>query len=368
MPVIAAAGPSAYWYITRGTGTIALILLSLSVALGVANVRRLRTERMPRFVVDAVHRNVSLLAMAFLLVHIVTSVIDSFAPIGLVNAVIPFTGTYRPLWLGFGAIAFDLLLAVVITSLLRRRFGYRAWRVTHWAAYASWPVALLHGLGTGSDTKQGWMLVIVAGCVILMIVAVVARTTAGWPNHPVARLGALSASALVPLGLLVWLPSGPLAAGWAAKAGTPASLLAAASSASGGGASSASGGSQSSGSQSSAPAGFTAQTSGTVSQSQGAEGNARVDISLNLSGQQLSNLAIHLHGQPIEGGGIEMTSSEVTLGSQSHPNQYSGRVTSLNGTNIGAQVSDGQGHTLNLTAQLNIDPNTGQASGTVQAS
>ena len=229
MTAIAAVGPSAYWYLTRGTGTIALILLTLSVALGVANVRRFRTENVPRFVLDAVHRNVSLLAMAFLLVHIVTSLLDAFAPITLLDVVIPFGGTYRPLWLGLGAVAFDLMVAVVITSLLRRRFGYRTWRAVHWAAYASWPFALLHGLGTGSDTKAGWMLVIVAGCVIVMVVAVVSRAIAGWPHHPGARLAALSASALVPLGLLIWLPSGPLAAGWAAKAGTPASLLGSAS-------------------------------------------------------------------------------------------------------------------------------------------
>src|SRR5579884_3290452 len=212
MTALAATGPSAYWYLTRGTGTVSLILLTLSVALGVANVRRLRTENVPRFVIDSVHRNASLFAMAFLLVHIITAVLDSFAPITVVNAVIPFTGTYRPLWLGFGAIAFDLLIAVVVTSLLRRRFGYRTWRVIHWAAYASWPVALLHGLGTGSDTKTKWMLVIVGGLVIIMIVAVVARAIGGWPDHLGARLTALGASALVPLGLLVWLPSGPLAA------------------------------------------------------------------------------------------------------------------------------------------------------------
>ena len=128
-------------------------------------------------------------------------------------------------WLGFGAIAFDLLVAVTITSVLRRRFGYRIWRAVHWAAYACWPFALLHGLGTGSDTKAGWMLVLVAACVIVMIVAVVSRAIAGWPQHAGARLAALGTSALVPLGLLIWLPSGPLAAGWAAKAGTPASLL-----------------------------------------------------------------------------------------------------------------------------------------------
>ncbi len=92
MPITAAtAGPTAYWYLTRGTGTVALVLLTLSVAFGVANVRRLRTERMPRFVLDAVHRNVSLLAMAFLLVHIITSLLDGFAPIRIFDVVIPFT-------------------------------------------------------------------------------------------------------------------------------------------------------------------------------------------------------------------------------------------------------------------------------------
>lgn len=367
MSAVAVVGPSAYWYLTRGTGTIALVLLTITVALGVGNVRRLRTASVPRFVIDAVHRNVSLLAMAFLLVHIVTSVLDSFAHIRLIDAIIPFAGAYRPLWLGFGAVAFDLLIAVLVTSLLRRHFGYRAWRVTHWAAYACWPFALLHGLGTGSDTKAGWMLVIVGGCVIVMIVAVVARATAGWPTHPVARLSALSASALVPLGLLVWLPSGPLAAGWAKKAGTPTSLLSASA---GGQAASATGSASAGGGGStSAPAGtsFTANASGTVNQGSIGGGLAAVDISLALQGQQLSSLRIDLHGQPIEGGGIEMSSSQVTLGTSSNPTEYRGQVTALQGTNIEARVNGPRG-ALTLVARLNIDPGSGAASGTVQAS
>jgi hypothetical protein len=354
----AAIGPSAYWYLTRGTGTIALILLTLSVALGVANIRRIRTERIPRFVLDAVHRNVSLLAMAFLLVHIVTSLLDGFAPISLLDVVIPFGSAYRPLWLGFGAVAFDLMVAIVITSLLRQRFGYRAWRVTHWAAYASWPVALLHGLGTGSDTKAGWMLVIVGGSVIVMIVAVVARVTAGWPDHAGGRLAALAASAMVPLGLLVWLPSGPLAAGWAQKAGTPASLVTASAT----GSSSTSSGS---GGSTSAPSAFTANATGTIQQSQSSGGLAAVDISLSLSGQQLNTLAIHLRGQPLSGGGLQMTSSTVTLGTRSNPSQYHGQVTSLNGTDIAAQVTDAGAQRLNLTAHLQLNPDGSHASGTV---
>ncbi len=171
----AAVGGSADWYITRGTGTVALILLTLSVALGVANVRRLRTAAMPRFVFTAVHRSVSLLALAFLLVHIATAVLDGYVPISVVSAVVPFTSPYRSLWLGLGAVAFDLLLAVTITSVLRHRFGHRAWRITHWAAYACWPIALIHGLGTGSDANTGWMLAIIAGCVAVTIMVVAAR-------------------------------------------------------------------------------------------------------------------------------------------------------------------------------------------------
>jgi DMSO/TMAO reductase YedYZ heme-binding membrane subunit len=364
MNALAAAGPSAYWYLTRGTGTISLILLTLSVALGVANVRRLRTPNVPRFVVDAVHRNVSLLAMAFLVVHILTSVVDSFAPIRLIDAVVPFAGTYRPLWLGLGAVAFDLMIALTVTSLLRRRFGYKTWRLVHWTAYACWPVALLHGLGTGSDTKTGWMLVIVAACVILMIVAVVARATAGWPDHLGARLTAIGASALVPLGLLVWLPTGPLAAGWAKKAGTPASLLrasaaTAASSSSSGNSTAASGGTGSS------RGAFTAQASGTVQQGPLGDGLFGVDINLSMAGQKLDTLRFHLRGQPLNGGGLQMTSSDVSLSSSTGSDVYRGHVTSLSGTNIAAKVANPGGHVLNIVAQLQIDPNSGGASGTV---
>ena len=99
------------------------MLLTVSVALGVANVRRVSVAGAPRFVFDAVHRSVSLLALAFLAVHIVTSVLDPFAAIRLIDAVVPFVSAYRPVWLGLGAVASDLLIAVALTSVLRRRFG-----------------------------------------------------------------------------------------------------------------------------------------------------------------------------------------------------------------------------------------------------
>src|SRR5581483_3550512 len=99
-----------------------------AVVLGIVDERRWRSARWPRFALHGLHRWVSLFAVAFLAVHILSGVLDSFAPIRLLDAVVPFAGAYRPLWLGFGALAFDVLLTVAITSLLKRRIGQRTWR------------------------------------------------------------------------------------------------------------------------------------------------------------------------------------------------------------------------------------------------
>jgi predicted ferric reductase len=222
---LAAAGGSAYWYLTRSTGAVALLLLTVAIALGVVDVRRWSTPQWPRFVVDSLHRNVSLLAMVFLVLHILTSVLDSFAPISLVDAFIPFVGSYRPFWLGLGAIAFDLLLAVTITSLLRQRMGYASWRAIHWFTYASWPIALLHGLGTGSDVKATWLLALSIACLLVVLAAVLIRVISGWPENLGRRSAALGGAGVFSLFLLLWLPGGPLGSEWPRRSGTPAALL-----------------------------------------------------------------------------------------------------------------------------------------------
>ncbi|MBV8991980.1 MAG: ferric reductase-like transmembrane domain-containing protein [Solirubrobacterales bacterium] len=214
------------WYLTRSTGAVALVLLTVSVVIGIAAVGRLRTGRWPRFAIDGMHRSSSLLAVVFLLIHIATSVLDSFAPISLADAVIPFAGAYRPLWLGLGAVSFDVLLAVLITSLLRHRLGHKSWRAVHWLAYAAWPIAFLHGLGSGSDARQAWMLALDVACLVAVLASIVARVSIGWPARRRLRLGAVGCAAVFLLGLLVWVPIGPLAPRWASRAGTPASLLA----------------------------------------------------------------------------------------------------------------------------------------------
>ncbi|HYM54041.1 MAG TPA: ferric reductase-like transmembrane domain-containing protein [Solirubrobacteraceae bacterium] len=224
--VLAAAGPSVYWYLTRSTGAVALLLLTLAIALGVVDVQRWSTPRWPRFVVDSLHRNVSLLAMTFLALHILTSVLDSFAPISLTDAFIPFAGSYRPFWLGLGAVAFDLLIAVTVTSLLRQRMGFSTWRTIHWLTYASWPIALLHGFGTGSDVKAGgWLLALSIGCLAIVAAAVLSRVLRGWPENIAGRAAALGGAGVFSLFLLLWLPGGPLGSEWARRSGTPKSLL-----------------------------------------------------------------------------------------------------------------------------------------------
>jgi hypothetical protein len=268
-------------------------------------------------------------------------------------------------------VAFDLLIAVTVTSLLRRRLGFSAWRATHWLAYASWPVALVHGFGTGTDTRTGWMLALSAGCVAAVLAAVVARVGAGWPRDRAVRLTALGTMALIPVGLLVWLPTGPLATGWAKRAGTPAALLASGRKASAGarptpsqgvGTSSAASGRATRGIP------FSAQAEGRITQVQRPNGLMVVDISLTMPGHGLSHLGIRIEGLPLAGGGVQMSASRVVLGPPSNPDRYVGRVTALQDTEVAATVGDGSATGLSVVADLRIAPGPGTVAGTVTVS
>jgi methionine sulfoxide reductase heme-binding subunit len=163
------------WYTTRGAGAVSLLLLSAVTVLGVLSVARFESAGWPRFVTSGFHRNLSLLAVVFLALHIVTAVFDPYTSLGWATAVIPFSSSYKTLWLGLGTVAFDLLLAVLLTSLLRGLIGRRAWRAVHWLAYTSWPVAVVHGFGTGTDRWSDWLLVLNAVCILAVGWAVAAR-------------------------------------------------------------------------------------------------------------------------------------------------------------------------------------------------
>jgi sulfoxide reductase heme-binding subunit YedZ len=172
----------ALWYASRATGLVCLLMLTSTMVLGLLGAGRFNSSRWPRFVVATLHRNLSLLVIVFLLVHISTAIIDPYAGIGWLDAVVPFVSVYHPLSLGLGAVAFDLVLALVATSLLRTRIRLGAWRAIHLTAYAVWPVALLHGLAMGgTDTHRLWVLGMDGVCVLAVVVA------GGWrlaADHP----------------------------------------------------------------------------------------------------------------------------------------------------------------------------------------
>lgn len=170
---------SLLWYTTRGAGAVTLILLSTVVVLGILSTLRVQSDRWPRFLTTGLHRNLALMTLVFLALHIVTAVVDPFTNLGWAAAFIPFASYYKTLWLGLGVISFELLLAIVATSLVRDLLGHWAWRLIHWLTYAAWPIGVAHGLGTGTDTWSAWMLAITAACVAGVGMAIVLRVTSG---------------------------------------------------------------------------------------------------------------------------------------------------------------------------------------------
>ena len=360
----ATIGPSAYWYFTRSTGWVSLLLLTAAVVLGVIQVNRWSSPGWPRLVVHGLHRYVSLLVLVFLAAHILTAVLDGFTAIGLVDSIVPFVGSYRPIWLGLGAVAFDLLLAVAITSLARRRVGYRAWRLVHWLSYACWPVALVHSLGTGSDVKSMWSAALTALCVLAVAVAVGVRAVRGWPGGAPVRAASLAVTALGLVALILWLPGGPLGHSWARRAGTPPSLLATTSAASF---------SQSTSRQRQREpepfaGGFTASASGTIEEGPGpGPGQIAVRLATSFTAGAVGTLDIEIDGSPLPRGGVALRNSSVSLGSPQLKSGYRGRIIATDAGRLLASVSDGSGHRLSLRVNLSASSEAGAVTGTVSA-
>ena len=361
-PVTGALGTNsqALWYMTRGFGLIDLVLLTATLVMGVTQVVRYARPGLPRFVISALHKNISLLAVVFLAIHIVTAVLDTYVSISIADVFIPFIGRYRPFWLGLGALALDLMVALVITSLVRERLGHRTWRLVHWAAYLCWPLAIVHGLGTGTDTKLGWVLALNAVCVGAGLAAVWWRLANGWSPANAGRRGvAVLGSVALPLVAVVWTATGPLKPGWAKKAGTPASLL---------GASSASASAPTptgSATRSDLSVPFSSAFRGRQSE---ANSDAQGDTTLTLTGSfNDGTFRVALTGQPVNGGGVQLTGSQVTVGPASNPSEYTGHVTNLDGDTIVATVSAPSGRSF--TATIHITAIQGRSLvGTIEAS
>jgi sulfoxide reductase heme-binding subunit YedZ len=307
---------------------MALLLLTATVLLGVVTAAGTAAPGTPRIVISALHRNLSLLVLVFVGAHVLTTVLDSYTSIGLTAAFIPFSSSYRGLWLGLGAIALDLLLAVTVTSLLRGRLSYRTWRAVHWLSYASWPVALWHGLGTGTDTRVPWLLALDALCVASVLGAAGWRLARARPGA--TRIALAGVAALLPLATVAFVAEGPLQPGWARRAGTPAALL---------GAHQAASQSATTTSPSTAPVSF----SGQARQAPGpVSGQITVTVSGRTSGPAARTVTVVLHGTP-DGTGIAMSNGTVSLGATGQDPARQGPVTQLAGRQLTATLSDQSG-------------------------
>jgi len=163
------------WYITRASGIVALVLLTATMVLGLTTTTRARTRNWPGFARQELHRRISIVSVVFLAIHVLTSVLDTYVHIGWLAIVVPFTSPYSPFWVGMGAIALDLMIAVFVSSLLRSRIKPGTWRGIHWLAYGSWPVALAHTFGMGTDAGEHWVIALGVVCVLSVGAALIMR-------------------------------------------------------------------------------------------------------------------------------------------------------------------------------------------------
>jgi sulfoxide reductase heme-binding subunit YedZ len=196
------------WYAARAAGITAYLLLSGVVLLGLTMAGKKTFPRWPRFTVEDVHRFGGLLVGSFVAIHVVTVAIDSWLPFSLQSLVVPFISRYRPLWVGLGIAAAELLLALAVTNHYRRRLPYTYWRQAHYLNFAVWAAATVHGIGSGTDRSAPWALAVFATAVSAVSAAIVwraARARVGSWTALAAGFAALAATLLV-----VGLGTGPL--------------------------------------------------------------------------------------------------------------------------------------------------------------
>lgn len=180
------------WAVGRMSGFVALALFTMTVLLGILTRSGRPLLAIPRFSLTLLHRNLSLLATVFLLLHVGTLLLDSYAQLNIVDVVVPFLGSFKPFWQGLGTVALDLVLALVVTGLLRHRIGQRAFRAVHWFSYAMWPIALGHAIGNGTNGGNGWFLTGAAMAVLLLAAATAWRVSAAFLETSKVRQGGLS--------------------------------------------------------------------------------------------------------------------------------------------------------------------------------
>lgn len=166
-----------FWLLARASGFTAYTLLTASVLAGlVLKSRPVRAFR-PAAVTDT-HRFLALLGLGALCLHGLTLVLDSTVHVPLAALLVPGLSPYRPLATGIGVLAAELMLVVYASFSLRRRIGVRNWRRLHWATYAIFAGATIHGLAAGTDSSRPWAVAVYLAAVGTVVSATTWRALA----------------------------------------------------------------------------------------------------------------------------------------------------------------------------------------------
>jgi DMSO/TMAO reductase YedYZ heme-binding membrane subunit len=163
-----------FWILARASGLLAYGLLTSSVLAGLVLKARPFGAALKAVAVADLHRFLAMLGLGFIALHASALVLDSTVRVSVAALFVPGLVPYRPLWSALGVLAAELMLLVYASSALRRRIGVRAWRRLHWATYAVFALASVHGLAAGTDGGRLWALALYGGAVGAVTAA------AGW--------------------------------------------------------------------------------------------------------------------------------------------------------------------------------------------
>lgn len=348
--MLAVVSISPLWYISRSAGFVGLALLGLIGVLGIITAGNLHFGRGSRFVAPEVHRSLSLFAIVILAIHVGAAVLDKYSRIGFKDIFIPFVSQYRPIWIGIGAIAVDLGIAVLLTSLVRVKMGYKSWKVVHWLTYPVFALSIIHGLGSGSDSSilLGKVVYIAVGGLLLVGVFIRLASTKDLAKHKKVFLAFTTIA--IPVVVISWAFVGPFTTSWPSRAqgGLRQAVLASAQ------VPVARKTSQVSSAPFILPVGYTSQWKGNVEESPtNSQGELAIRLLGNLSASKGYEFSIVLIGTP-QDGGVSMASSIVEIANPTGTTVYKGTVTSLSGSTIVCSLSDSTGNDVTLTAVLNL--------------
>jgi sulfoxide reductase heme-binding subunit YedZ len=196
-----------YWYLNRAGGIVAYFLLFVALSLGLSLTGGALERFLRRYRVYDFHRFVSLLALGASLLHVFIVLPDRYASFGLADLLLPFASSYRPAYMALGILSLYLIGVIILAFYLRHLVTYRGWRLIHYATFAAFMLALVHGIGAGTDTPTAWAQYLYAATAIVAFNLLVyrllrrgarAERASGFPER--ASVSASSADAFDTLG------------------------------------------------------------------------------------------------------------------------------------------------------------------------